>query len=64
MCVLMLYCILGSEILVNPFTVDLNHGCVGTCTQTLNLLYGEEAVRSGLARMNTEGVFEGLDDFA
>jgi len=54
--------IFGSEILVDPFSVDLQHGRIGAGSQALHFLDGEESIGSGLSALDAEVFLAGLDD--
>ena len=54
--------IFRSQVFINPFTIDLEHGGVGTGTQTFDFLDGEHVVGSGLATLDAEVFLAGLDN--
>jgi hypothetical protein len=47
--------------LIDILVVDLDHGCVHTCAEALDLRHGEQAVLAGAVHLDPSVVLDGLD---
>jgi hypothetical protein len=48
--------------LIDMLVVDLDHGCVNTCSEALDFRHGEQAVLTGAIHLDSCVVLDGLDD--
>ena len=50
--------------LIDILVVDLDHGCVDTCPEALDLRNGEQSVLTGSIHLDTCVVLDSLDDIS